>query len=93
MDQPGTECDWYGIVCDSPYHAAKSPAFVVSLELSENNLVGPIPPELQKLQSLEWLSLWGNQLKGKWPEPCFTLTRGPSSHLRGSTPTNRHIEN
>lgn len=64
----GTECKWYGVTCDYPAHIQKRPPFVVSLELSNNNLVGAIPPELGHLKSLEWLSLLGNRLTGTVPE-------------------------
>lgn len=64
----GTECKWYGVTCDYPGHIQKRPPFVVSLELSNNNLVGAIPSELGHLKSLEWLSLSGNRLTGMVPE-------------------------
>jgi Leucine-rich repeat (LRR) protein len=35
--------------------------------LSDNNLTGPIPPELGYLTILESLSLYGNQLNGAIP--------------------------
>jgi hypothetical protein len=64
----GTECEWYGVTCDYPAHIQKSIPFVASLDLSNNNLVGAIPPELGRLKSLEWLSLFGNRLTGTVPE-------------------------
>ncbi len=36
-------------------------------DLSDNNLTGPIPPELGKLTQLVLLKLYGNQLNGKIP--------------------------
>lgn len=64
----GTECEWYGVRCDYPGHNLKRTPFVVSLELSNNNLVGAIPPQLGHLKGLEWLSLFGNHLTGTVPE-------------------------
>jgi hypothetical protein len=71
LGAPGTECDWYGVNCNYPGHISKLPLTVVSLELSNNNLVGVIPPELGLLRNLEWLSLYGNRLTGTVPEPLI----------------------
>jgi len=40
--------------------------------LSDNNLTGPIPPELGYLTSLASLSLYGNQLTGTIPTSSNT---------------------
>ncbi len=71
LGAPGTECEWYGVSCDYPAHAQRFTPFVVSLELSENNLAGTIPPEFGRLSGLEWLSLYGNHLIGTVPEPLI----------------------
>jgi hypothetical protein len=64
----GTECQWHGITCNYPNHKGRDLS-VVSLDLSENNLSGDIPVELGGLQNLDWLSLFGNRLTGRLPEP------------------------
>lgn len=71
LGAPGTECGWYGVLCDYPDHVSNRVPFVASLSLSNNNLVGAIPPELGNLKSLEWLSLFGNRLSGRIPEPLI----------------------
>ncbi len=41
---------------------------LTSLDLSNNQLTGDIPAELNNLQSLQRLSLGGNQLQGTLPQ-------------------------
>jgi hypothetical protein len=62
----GTECDWYGVVCDGG--ASGEPHHVVSLYLPENNLHGQIPTEFSNLIHLEDLTLYGNHLTGELPD-------------------------
>ena len=52
--------EWHGVTADDQGQ-------VIRLELPDNNLAGPIPPELGGLGKLERLSLWGNQLTGVIP--------------------------
>ena len=47
---------------------------VVVLDLSRNNLIGPIPAELGRLTSLEWLYLRDNQLSGPIPAELGNLS-------------------
>ena len=52
--------DWHGVDTDDQGR-------VVSLELTRNNLIGVIPPELSRLAELRVLDLAGNDLSGKIP--------------------------
>lgn len=47
----GTECGWYGVTCRSVH--------VIALDLSNNNLVGKLPP-LNALTQLERVDVSGN---------------------------------
>jgi len=55
-------CTWYGVQCNNNR--------VVSIELSDNNLRGPIPYELSQLTQLKKLDLSNNLLEGCIP-PSF----------------------
>jgi len=57
----GTECDWYGVSCHPDLDV------VTSLNLINNKLNGPIPPELEDLSFLVYLRLHDNQLTGNIP--------------------------
>ncbi|MEM7530933.1 MAG: leucine-rich repeat domain-containing protein, partial [Chloroflexota bacterium] len=52
-------CDWFGVICHTN-------GYVVTLDLDNENqgnrLAGPLPAEIGNLESLEQLSLSGNQL-------------------------------
>ena len=52
--------EWYGVTVDAEGRVTK-------LELSYNNLAGPLPSELQQLSALKELSLNNNQLTGPVP--------------------------
>ncbi|KAL7481365.1 hypothetical protein ACHAW6_007051 [Cyclotella cf. meneghiniana] len=60
-----SECLWYGVSCDD--------GFVRGLNLSSNNLIGEIPPEIGGLRFLERLSLSKNCLYGTLPSELWKL--------------------
>jgi pimeloyl-ACP methyl ester carboxylesterase len=59
-DEVGTECTWYGVFCNA------MESHVLSIDLSNNNLVGPLP-SLDGLATLEYLGLFNNNLTGSIP--------------------------
>jgi Leucine Rich repeats (2 copies) len=61
LGAPGTECSWYGVVCDGARGA------IVRLDLSDNNLNGSLPNSLNELSTLITLNLSGNRLSGEIP--------------------------
>ena len=78
--------DWYGVATDDSGR-------VVRLHLSnDNDLSGPIPPELGNLANLTSLELWENKLTGSIPPELSNLAsltslRLGSNELTGSIPT------
>ncbi len=58
--------DWYGVSVDGEGR-------VRFLDLSDNNLSGPLPLEIGNLASLTWLALRGNQLTGPIPSELGNL--------------------
>lgn len=79
-----TPCEWYGVACNSEGH-------VHQIFLEDNQLVGPIPPELGDLTELTWLQLNSNQLNGPIPPELGKLTqvtwlRLEFNELTGSIP-------
>ncbi|MCP4156747.1 MAG: hypothetical protein GY757_54035 [bacterium] len=58
---PGTEKNWYGLTFDS------SGLYVETIDLSDNELDGPCPPEISWLRHLKALDLSSNRLKGTIP--------------------------
>jgi len=61
-----SECDWYGVGCDSDGR-------ITSLQLSSNNLQGTIENSLGALKGLQQLVLGGNELVGSIPLGVWTL--------------------
>lgn len=61
-----TPCSWYGIIC--------SGGRVTELNLSTNNLAGPLPTELQQLTALTALILDNNGLSGGIPAQVGNMT-------------------
>lgn len=58
LSADGSECDWFGIVCDLNSH-------VTSIKLASNGISGAFPgEELSKLSQLAMLDLSFNQLSG-----------------------------
>ena len=68
LGAPGTECTWYGVVCDG------ATGTVRKLVLSRNELTGRIPAELRGLTALERLDLSTNRLNGNLPPELTELT-------------------
>ena len=65
----GTECTWFGITCHDDEKNVRH------LSLRNNNLSGPIPPELGNLERLQSLQLSANPLTGEIPpEPGNLVT-------------------
>src|SRR5512144_541316 len=60
-DAPGTECGWYGVTCDN------AQTTVTGLDLSWNNVAGPIPTSISNLANLEVLDFTANPLTGSFP--------------------------
>ncbi len=79
-------CTWAGVTC-----GGAPPSHVVSLDVSDNQLVGPIPPKLGNLTNLTSLSLGDNSLLGSIPPELGNLVDLTSlflgvSQLTGSIP-------
>ena len=66
--------EWYGVLADSNGR-------VVSLDLKNNGLTGPLPPELSGLSSIRALILYVNQLTGSIPPELARLTELGSLRL------------
>jgi hypothetical protein len=64
--------EWYGVTVDAE-------GWVTDLVLSNNNLAGPLPSELQQLSALKTLYLNGNKLTG--PVPVELGQLGALTHL------------
>lgn len=80
-----TPCNWYGVVCTEGRG-------ITALSLYSNTLIGPIPPELGQLTSLNALNLSTNQLTGTIPAELGNLVNLTTLHLdrnqlTGSIPT------
>ncbi|KAL6199046.1 hypothetical protein ACLB2K_028833 [Fragaria x ananassa] len=84
-----SHCTWAGVTCDSHNHVTSldlsglnlsgylSPAFLVylsNLTLAENNLSGPIPPEISALSALRLLNLSNNVFNRTFPPELSNLT-------------------
>ena len=72
-DEPLSE--WYGVLTNEQGR-------VRALILYENQLSGPIPPELGQLTHLDSLSLFENRLSGPIPPELGRLTRLESLQLQ-----------
>ena len=68
---------WYGVTTDTDGR-------VIEFDLSENNLLGEVPPELGDLTSLTLLNLRGNQFSGTIPAELANLTKLTRLFLKGN---------
>lgn len=78
-----TPCDWEGITCSGGH--------VTGLDLSYNNLSGPLSGALESLSYLEVLSLWSNNIEGSIPSWLGNMTslrdlQLPFNDLTGAIP-------
>jgi Leucine-rich repeat (LRR) protein len=85
LGAPGTECTWYGVTCGD------GETSVHQINLSANNLVGTLPPQLGQLSDLQSLYLVNNELTGRIPDEFGNLKKleylGLSdNHLEGPLP-------
>ncbi|MGM0633306.1 MAG: leucine-rich repeat domain-containing protein [Pseudomonadota bacterium] len=83
LGEPGTECGWRGISCDT--------GEIIRIRLDDNGLSGELPAELAQLSKLSYLSLGGNQLTGSIPPDLGQLSSLrflwlPRNQLTGSIP-------
>ncbi|MBN2430742.1 MAG: hypothetical protein JXQ27_04670 [Acidobacteria bacterium] len=90
LGAPGTECTWYGVVCDP------SESHVIELDLSNypdgNNLTGPFPVSVTALTELTVLTFYKNNLTGPIPPEIGNLSQLEiltlsSNDLSGPLPT------
>jgi Leucine-rich repeat (LRR) protein/triacylglycerol esterase/lipase EstA (alpha/beta hydrolase family) len=65
FSMPGTEDKWYGV--------AVRDENVAGLEMSQNNLTGSIPPEIDQLSKLGWIWFSYNHLSGNIPPEIANL--------------------
>jgi Leucine-rich repeat (LRR) protein len=61
LGAPGTECVWFGVGCD------ETQSNVTNLDLGDNNLRGPLSPEIAKLPRLRDVQIYANSLTGSLP--------------------------
>ncbi|CAN6295642.1 unnamed protein product [Urochloa humidicola] len=77
-EQDADPCNWKGVTCDS--HSKR----VINLILAYHRLVGPIPPEIGRLNQLQTLSLQGNSLYGSLPPELGNCTKLQQLYLQGN---------
>ena len=78
-------CNWYGVTLDAE-------GYVTSIRLSNNNLFGPIPPQIGNFSRLEELKIDNNQVSGTIPTQMGNLTKLSSlfidnNNLTGTIPS------
>ncbi len=66
---PGTECQWYGVTCDS------QGGHVIKVELAGNSLEGNLPESLGNLTELSLINLSYNSLSGSIPVSAGNLAK------------------
>jgi len=80
LDEDCVPCDWYGITCNSSDQ-------VISIDLSNNNLIGQLPSTI-RLYSAEVLDFSNNQLSGLIPifQNASTTIRLDNNSFQGMIP-------
>ncbi|WZZ49285.1 hypothetical protein YC2023_049392 [Brassica napus] len=71
-------CNWKGVTCD-----AKTKR-VIALSLTHHKLIGPLPPELGKLDQLRLLMLHNNNLYGSIPTALGNCTSLEEIYLQNN---------
>ncbi|MCP4488133.1 MAG: hypothetical protein GY820_12555, partial [Gammaproteobacteria bacterium] len=66
---PGTECQWYGVTCDS------QGTHVTRIDLDSNSLEGNLPESLGNLTELSLINLSYNSLSGSIPVSAGNLAK------------------
>lgn len=77
-EQDADPCNWKAVRCDNQTKR------VIYLILAYHKLVGPIPPEIGRLNQLQTLSLQGNSLYGSLPPELGNCTRLQQLYLQGN---------
>jgi hypothetical protein len=85
----GSQCEWYGVECES---VESEHANVVGLNLSENNIHGTIPEALGQLGHLQTLFPFGNDLSGRLPAPLIPKWLAGSLWVNASAPQFTDVE-
>jgi len=67
LGAPGTECTWFGIVCNS------GQTHVTSISMVNNQVSGPLPEQINGLPSLQGINLEHNLLTGQIPQSIGSL--------------------
>ena len=78
FNDPGTECTWWGVVCNPAGTAVEVLAFLA------NNLTGTIPAEIGNLTHLENITMAENNLRGQIPAEIGSLTNLEALFLNGN---------
>jgi len=84
LGDPGTECTWYGIICDDSN-------YVKAIHLFNNNLNGTIPNSIKNLKHLQSLLLHGNLLIGSIPKEILQIETLESITLNDNNFSNNII--
>ena len=84
LGEPGTECSWFGVICDSYNH-------IEGLHLFSNNLTGALPSSINNLSYLKSLILHNNNLTGKIPREILNIGTLESITLNDNNLSNNII--